>query len=167
MALNIKQFINFGGIARDLKSFNFSVYGQWFGFINILLCIALGIANLFHVSAVIIFGIISILQGLVILFIEIPFLLKICPLSDNFIEFIKRFATNGKRSLFYIAMAAIQFCSIPVMLTSLVVVGAGLTISSLSYGVAFFKHQQFQNSSIIKSPADDDFPHEAVVREML
>ncbi|SCU89482.1 LANO_0D05094g1_1 [Lachancea nothofagi CBS 11611] len=167
MALNIKQFINFPGIVQDLKSFNFSVYGQWFGYINIILCVALGIANLFHVSAVIIFGIIGIVQGLVILFIEVPFLLRICPLSDNFIEFIKRFATNGKRSLFYLSMATVQFCSLAVMVTSLCVVAVGLTISSMSYAVAYFKHQQFQNTNIIKNPADDDFPHEAVVREML
>ncbi|CEP60866.1 Tvp18p LALA0_S02e01420g [Lachancea lanzarotensis] len=167
MALGIKQFINVGGIVRDLKSFNFSVYGQWFGYINIILCLALGIANLFHVSAVIIFGIIAIIQGLVILFIEIPFLLKICPLSDNFIEFIKRFATNGKRALFYLAMAAVQYCSMAVMVTSLVVIAAGFTVSSLSYTIAYFKHQQFQSTSVIKNPADDDFPHEAVVREML
>ncbi|CUS20581.1 LAQU0S01e09890g1_1 [Lachancea quebecensis] len=167
MALSIKQFINVAGLVRDLKSFNFSVYGQWFGYINILLCVALGIANLFHVSAVIVFGIIAIVQGLVILFVEIPFLLRICPLSDNFIAFIKRFETNGKRTLFYVGMAAVQWCSLAVMATSLIAVAIGLTISAASYGVAFFKHQQFQGTSVIKSPADDDFPHEAVVREML
>ncbi|SCU97610.1 LAMI_0F10682g1_1 [Lachancea mirantina] len=167
MALGIKQFINVAGIVRDLKSFNFSVYGQWFGYINIVLCMALGIANLFHVSAVIVFGIISIVQSLVILFIEVPFLLRICPLSDNFIAFIKRFETNAKRTLFYVVMAVIQWCSLAVMVTSLIVVAIGLTISAASYAVAHFRHQQFQNTSIIKNPADDDFPHEAVVREML
>lgn len=143
------------------------MYGQWFGYINIILCIALGIANLFHVNAVIVFGILSIVQGLIILFIEVPFLLRICPLSDNFIAFIKRFETNGKRTLFYLGMAAVQWCSLALMVTSLIAVAIGLTISAASYGVAHFKHQQFQNTSIIKSPADDDFPHEAVVREML
>lgn len=167
MALSLGQFINVGGMVKDLKSFNFSVYGRRFGYINIILCIALGIANLFHVSGVIAFGIISIIQGLVILFIEIPFLLKICPLSDNFIEFIKRFETNGWRCLFYLAMAIIQYISIAVMATSLIVVAVGLTISSISYAVAYTKHQEFQNTNIIKNPTDDDFPHEAVVREML
>ncbi|EGA60983.1 Tvp18p [Saccharomyces cerevisiae FostersO] len=76
MALSLGQFINVGGMVKDLKSFNFSVYGRWFGYINIILCIALGIANLFHVSGVIAFGIISIIQGLVILFIEIPFFVE-------------------------------------------------------------------------------------------
>ena len=124
-------------------------------------------ANLFHVNAVIAFGIISIIQGLVILFIEIPFLLKICPLSENFIEFIKRFETNGYRCLFYLGMAIIQYCSIILMATSLIVVAIGLTISSMSYAVAFANHQEFQNTNIIKNPADADFPHEAVVREMV
>ncbi|QLQ78213.1 hypothetical protein HG537_0A04600 [Torulaspora globosa] len=167
MALSIKQFINVAGIVKDLKSFNFSLYGQWFGYINIFLCIALGIANLFHVSAVIAFGIVAIIQGLIILFVEIPFLLKICPLSDNFIEFIKRFETNSSRTIFYIIMAVIQWCSIAVQATSLIVVAVGLTISAVSYGIALGKHQEFQNTHILKNPTDDDFPHEAVVREML
>lgn len=167
MALGIKQFINIAGIVKDLKSFNFSVYGQWFGYINIILCLALGIANLFHVNAVVAFGVLSIIQSLVILFIEVPFLLKICPLSDNFIGFIKRFETNGKRTLFYTAMAIIQWCSLALMTTSLIVVAIGLTISAASYAVAWSKHQQFQNTNIIKNPTDEDFPHEAVVREML
>lgn len=167
MALDIRQFINFAGIVKDLKSFNFSLYGQWFGYINIFLCIALGIANLFHVSAVIAFGIVAIVQGLVILFIEVPFLLKICPLSNNFIEFISKFETNGYRCLFYVVMAIVQWCSIAVKATSLIVVAVGLTISAVSYGIALGKHQEFQNTKILKNPADDDFPHEAVVREML
>ncbi|QLG72688.1 hypothetical protein HG535_0D03960 [Zygotorulaspora mrakii] len=167
MAVNIRQFINVGGIISDLKSFNFSLYGQWFGYINIILCLALGIANLFHVSAVIAFGIVSIVQGLIILFIEIPFLLKICPLSNNFIEFIKKFETNGYRCLFYIGMSVIQWCSIILQATSLIVVAVGLTISAISYGIAFSKHQEFQNTKILKNPQDDDFPHEAIVREML
>lgn len=143
------------------------MYGQWFGYINILLCLGLGIANLFHINGVVFFGIVSIVQGLVILFVEIPFLLRICPLSDNFIQFIKRFETNGKRAVFYAGMAAVQWCSIALMVTSLIVVAVGLTISAASYSVAFFKHQQFQGTSVIKNPADEDFPHEAVVREML
>ncbi|CCK69678.1 Tvp18p KNAG_0C05800 [Huiozyma naganishii CBS 8797] len=167
MALSIKQFFNTAGMLKDLRSFNFSVYGRWFGFINIILCVALGIANLFHVSGVIAFGIVSIVQGLIILFIEIPFLLKICPLSDNFIEFISRFETNGYRAMFYLAMAVIQYCSVILMVTSLLVVAICLTVSAVFYAVAFVKHQEFQNTNIIKNPADADFPHEAVVREML
>lgn len=167
MALDIKQFINTAGMLKDLRSFNFSVYGKWFGYINIILCIALGVANLFHVSGVIAFGIVSIIQGLIILFIEIPFLLKICPLSNNFIEFISRFETNGYRALFYLGMAIIQYCSIILMATSLIVVAIGLTISAASYAVAFTKHQEFQNTNIIKNPTDADFPREAVIREMV
>ncbi|CCH62164.1 hypothetical protein TBLA_0G02240 [Henningerozyma blattae CBS 6284] len=167
MGVALQEFLNINGIVRGLKSFNFSLYGQWFGYINILLCVALGIANLFHVNPVIAFGIVSIIQSFIILFVEVPFLLKICPLSDNFIAFIKHFQTNGFRCIFYIAMATVQWCSIILKATSLIVVAIGLTISAISYAVAYFKNQEFQNVSIIKNPTDDDFPREAVVREML
>lgn len=129
---------------------------------------ALGIANLFHVNAVIAFGIVSIVQSIIILFVEIPFLLKICPLSDNFISFIKNFETNGYRCFFYLIMSIIQWCSLALKVTSLIVVAICLDVSALFYSIAFFKKQEFQHkTNIIKNPTDDDFPHEAVVREML
>ncbi|EDO14905.1 hypothetical protein Kpol_348p9 [Vanderwaltozyma polyspora DSM 70294] len=129
---------------------------------------ALGIANLFHVNAVIAFGIVAIVQSLIILFVEVPFLLKICPLSENFINFIKNFETNGYRCIFYTLMAIVQWCSLALMVTSLIVVAICLTISAIFYAIAYFKNQEFQHTTnVIKNPTDDDFPHDAVVREML
>jgi hypothetical protein len=45
-------------LVEELKTRNFSIYGQWIGVLCIILCIALGIANIFHASLVIIFSII-------------------------------------------------------------------------------------------------------------
>lgn len=153
---------------KGLKSYNFSLYGKWVAYLNIVLCIAFGIANLFHVNAVVAFGAISIAQGAVVLFLEVPFLLRICPLSNNFIEFVSRFETNGWRTIFYICNAVLQWASLALKITSLIVVAVGLTISAAFYGVAFFKHQNFQNSSHIKEPVGDDaVDNEQNVREML
>ncbi|KAH3898927.1 related to Golgi apparatus membrane protein TVP18 [Saccharomycodes ludwigii] len=155
----LKQLVNVGQIVSNLKSFNFSLYGRYMGYINILLCFAFGIANLFHVSPVIAFGIVSIIQGLILIFVEIPFLLKICPLSDNFINIIRKFETNGYRVFFYTVMAAIQWCSLAVKTTSLIVVALGLSFSAISYFVAILKKQDFQEASsqqeaVIKHPVD-------------
>ncbi|KAL6947528.1 Golgi apparatus membrane protein tvp18 [Hanseniaspora osmophila] len=156
---DIKSLINFGKLISNLKSFNFSLYGRYMGYINVLLCFALGISNLFHVNLVIIFAIIAIIQGLILIFVELPFLLKICPLSDNFVQFIRRWETNGARVIFYAIMAIIQYCSCIFKVTSLLAVAIGLTFSSCSYGVAMIKHQDFAKASpesVIKNPIQDD-----------
>lgn len=167
--VSLKSFFNVSGMLADFRSFNFSVYGQWFSYINIFLCIALGIANLFHMSAVIAFSIVAIVQGLVILFIEVPFLLKICPLSDNFINFVSKFDNNLRRCLFYLGMCVIQWCSIAVQATSLIVVAVGLTITCITYGLGAAKHQEFKNSAILsdRGTVAMNVANEAVVRDML
>ncbi|ODQ63877.1 Golgi apparatus membrane protein TVP18 [Nadsonia fulvescens var. elongata DSM 6958] len=133
----------------EFKSYNFSIYGQWLGVLSIFLCIALGIANIFHASLVIIFSIICIVEGLVIFFVEIPFFLKICPLTDRFTFFIKTFNNNLPRAGFYLAMALIQYFSCFVQVTSLLVPAIFLTFASISYACAAIKHQEFTASSTL------------------
>lgn len=166
--MDLSQFKALGSFVQGLKSYNFSLYGKWVAYLNIALCVALGIANLFHVNAVVAFGALSIAQGAVILFLELSFLLRICPLSNNFIEFVSRFETNGWRTIFYICNAVLQWASLALKITSLIVVAVGLTISAAFYGVAYFKHQNFQNSSHIKEPVGDGVAgNEQNVREIL
>ena len=145
----LKSMFNVSGMVADLKSSNFSIYGQWISYLNIIFCLAFGIANIFHFSAVIVFSIIAIVQGLIILFIEVPFLLKICPLSDNFIGFVSKFDTNLRRALFYLVMCAIQWCSIIVQSTSLIVVAVGLSITATVYALGAAAGQEFKNSAIL------------------
>ena len=73
------------------------------GLLCVILCLALGIANIFHANLVIIFSIICIVQGLIILLVEVPFLLKICPLTETFTDFIRKFNKNWPRAGFYAA----------------------------------------------------------------
>jgi hypothetical protein len=136
------------GLSSDFRKKNFSLYGQWIAIITIFLCLALGVANIFHFSVVIVFSIICIVQGLVVVFVEIPFLLKICPLTDTFTNFVKRFDENLPRCGFYLLMAAIQWLSLVVSATSLIVVAVFFTLASACYGFAVLKHQEFQRSSL-------------------
>jgi hypothetical protein len=41
-------------------------------------------------------------QGLVIVFVEIPFLLRICPVTDRFTSFVRVFNQNLPRAGFYL-----------------------------------------------------------------
>jgi Uncharacterized conserved protein CG6151-P. len=138
----------FSGLSADFKKKNFSLYGQWIGLFTIILCIALGIANIFHASLVIIFSIICIVQGLVVLFVEVPFLLKICPLTDTFTNFIRHFDDNLPRCGFYLLMSVVQWLSLTLMATSLIVVAVFFLLASSCYALAAVKNQEYLKSSI-------------------
>ncbi|KAK6200313.1 uncharacterized protein RJT21DRAFT_121208 [Scheffersomyces amazonensis] len=161
----------FGGLSTDFRKKNFSLYGQWIGILTIFLCLALGIANIFHASLVIIFSIICIVQGLVVTFVEIPFLLRICPLTDTFVNFVKNFDENLPRCGFYLLNAVIQWVSLTVQATSLLVVAILFTISSACYALAYFKKQEFLKTSLqVNDPNDDSLQGQVnahIVRNVL
>lgn len=137
----------FSGLSKDFKKKNFSLYGQWISIFTIFLCLALGIANIFHFNLVIIFSVICIVQGLIVLFVEVPFLLKICPLTETFTNFIRNFDDNWPRCGFYLLMSVIQWLSLVLMATSLLVVAVFFLLSSACYLFAALKHQEYIKSS--------------------
>ncbi|KAH3683163.1 hypothetical protein WICPIJ_005860 [Wickerhamomyces pijperi] len=166
MAINPLNFINKEGLKEDLYSRNWSVYGQWLGIFSILLSLIFGIANIFHFSTVIVFSILAIVQGLVILFVEVPFLLKICPMSENFTTFIQKFNNNWPRVAFYAIMAVIQWLSLLTMATSLLVLAVVFTLCAIFYAIAALKHQKFQNASNVVNTDVTTYPAETF-REIL
>lgn len=160
----------FNGLSKDFKKKNFSLYGQWISILTIFLCIALGIANIFHFNLVIIFAIICIVQGLIVLFVEIPFLLKICPLTETFTNFIRNFDDNWPRCGFYLLMSVIQWLSLLLMATSLLVVAVLFLLSSACYFFAAVKHQEYIKSSFDVAGSGQDLESQAaghVVRNVL
>lgn len=172
MALSILTVFGnvFSGLSEDFKKKNFSLYGQWLSLINILVCLALGIANLFHASVVIVFSIICIVQGLIVVFVEIPFLLRICPLTDRFTNFIRYFDDNWPRCGFYLLMSVIQWLSLTIMATSLIVPAIIFAVSSACYALAAFKHQEYMKSSFNVAGQPDSLQGqvgEHVVRNVL
>lgn len=145
--------------ATDLQSRNWSVYGQWLGVASFVLDVVLGVINLLHVSLIIIFSIICIVEGLCIVFLEVPFLLRICPITERFAQFIRIFHQNLPRAGFYIALAAIQYAGIAISATSLVACAALMTITSGCYLLAHLSHQEFIESAALGG--------EGVAREVL
>jgi len=136
-------------LADEFRSRNFSIYGQWTGVLCIVLCLALGIANLFHVSLVIIFSIICLISGLILIFLEIPLLLRICPTSPKFDEFMRRFTTNYMRAAMYGVMSLVQWLSLIVGHTSLVAAAVFLLIAAVFYLIAGVKGQDFSGSKTL------------------
>ncbi|KAF9889955.1 Golgi apparatus membrane protein tvp18 [Aspergillus nanangensis] len=137
-------------LAEEFRSRNFSIYGQWTGVICIILCLAVGIANIFSFNAGrIVFSCICIASGLVLVFVEVPFLLRICPTSEKFDAFIRRFTTNYMRAAVYIIMSAVQWVSIVTGASSLIAAAVFLLIASLFYALAGVKSQDFVGSKTL------------------
>jgi hypothetical protein len=136
-------------LAEELRSRNFSIYGQWLGVICILLCIALGIANLLHVSLIILFSAICLASGVILIFVEVPLLLRICPTSSTFDNFIRRFTTNYMRAAIYGTMSLVQWLSLIQDQTSLIAAAVMLLLASICYLIAGLKGQGFVGSKTL------------------
>jgi len=136
-------------LAEEFKSRNFSIYGQWTGVLCIILCFALGIANIFHFHWIILFSVICLVCSFIIIFIEIPLLLRICPTSPGFDTFIRRFETNYMRAAIYGVMSLIQFLGIIAKPTSLIAAAIVLLLAALFYALAGIKGQGFVGSKTL------------------
>lgn len=136
-------------IKDEFATRNFSIYGQWLGILSMILCFALGIANIFHVSLILIFSIICLVSSFVILFIEVPLLLRICPTSSAFDAMIRKVSTNYMRAGTYGVMALIQWLSIIIDATSLIAAALLLTVTAMCYLLAGIKGQAFVGSKTL------------------
>ncbi|CAK3917734.1 golgi apparatus membrane TVP18 [Lecanosticta acicola] len=136
-------------ISEEFRSRNFSIYGQWTGVLCVVLCFALGIANIFTAVLIIPFSIICLVCSFIILFIEIPLLLRICPTSPKFDQFIRRFETNYMRAAIYAVMSIVQWLSLIVQACSLIAAAVVLLFAALFYALAGFKGQEFQSSKTL------------------
>lgn len=85
----------------------------------------------------------------VILFIEVPLLLRICPTSASFDAAIRRVSTNYMRAATYAGMAIIQWLSIVVTASSLIAAAVVLTFTAACYAAAGIKGQAFVGSKTL------------------
>jgi hypothetical protein len=91
----------------------------------------------------------------VILFIEVPLLLRICPTSAKFDGFIRKFSTNVMRAGIYLAMAAVQWLSLLGGATSLIAAAILLTLTGAFYGAAQGRVHELQDAGRAGRRADD------------
>jgi hypothetical protein len=88
-------------------------------------------------------------SSFIILFIEVPFLLRICPTSEKFNTFIRRFSTNYMRAAVYLVMSAIQWLSLIQHPTSLIAAAVVLLLTSSFYAIAGLRKDQFMSSKTL------------------
>jgi Uncharacterized conserved protein CG6151-P len=89
----------------------------------------------------------------VLIFVEIPLLMRVCPTSEKFDGFVRRFNENWPRAGMYIvypplslllsfvwesnpgSLSAVQFCSIIIGASSLIAAAVVLLLTGSCYGI--------------------------------
>jgi len=84
-----------------------------------------------------------------LVFVEIPLLLRICPTSAKFDAFIRRFTTNYMRAAIYGIMGVVQLVSAAYEPSSLIAAGIVLLLAGTCYALAGLKHQDFVGSKTL------------------
>lgn len=89
------------------------------------------------------------LSGLILIFVEVPLLLRICPTSEKFDVFIRRFTTNYMRAIMYGLMSLVQWLSLIRKTTSLIAAAVLLLASAICYLIAGLRGQGFVGSKTL------------------
>ncbi|KAI8877798.1 Golgi apparatus membrane protein tvp18 [Backusella circina FSU 941] len=141
------------GVFDEIKSKNFSLYGQWFGIASIILLIVLGIVNfLSHV----VFAIVGWVIALILVFVEVPLCMKFCPTSPKFDGFIAYFENCYFRAILYLVFAVVMFLSNLLGAGPLIAAAVCLLLGAICYGVAAFKGQSFASSKLLGGTGVDN-----------
>jgi hypothetical protein len=88
-------------------------------------------------------------SAFLIIFVEVPLLLRICPTSSKFDAAIRRISTNYLRAAAYAVMAVVQFLSCIFRTTSLIAAGVFLSLTAICYLLAAIRGQAFIGSKTL------------------
>ncbi|KAI8370643.1 golgi apparatus membrane protein TVP18 [Radiomyces spectabilis] len=141
------------GCFDEIKSRNFSLYGQWLGIASIILLIALGIVGL---QSHIVFSIVGWVIAFILLMVEIPLCLKVCPTSPKFDGFIAYFENCYFRAVMYLIFAVVMFLSRLMNTGPLIAAAVCLLLAAISYGAAAVMGQSFASSRILGGTGVDN-----------
>ncbi|KAK0385272.1 hypothetical protein NLU13_7748 [Sarocladium strictum] len=137
-------------LKEEFQTRNFSIYGQWLGILSMILCLATGISAIFSFRVLlIILGVVAIVFAFLILFIEVPLLLRICPTSSKFDSAIRRVSTNYMRAAAYAVMSVVIFLSLLNSASALIAAAVFLALAALCYLLAAVKGQAFVGSKTL------------------
>ncbi|CAO3626030.1 unnamed protein product [Cunninghamella blakesleeana] len=141
------------GCMDEITSKNFSLYGQWLGIISIILLIALGIVGFIgHV----VFSIVGWVIAFILILVEIPLCLKLCPTSPKLDGFISYFENCYFRAAMYLIFAVVMFLSNLMYQTPLIAAAVALLLGAISYGAAAAMGQTFASSRILGGTGTDN-----------
>ncbi|VUC26294.1 unnamed protein product [Clonostachys rosea] len=139
-------------LKEEFQTRNFSIYGQWFGILSMILCMATGITTVITSLTrplSLILAAVAIASSLIILFVEVPLLLRICPTSAKFDAMIRKVSTNYMRAAVYAVMSVIQWLTLIDGADALIAPAVFLAITAFCYLLAAIKGQAFVGSKTL------------------
>jgi hypothetical protein len=87
---------------------------------------------------------------MILIFIEIPLLLRICPTSSKFDSLVRQVTTNYMRAGVYAVMSIVQWLSLVTgQASSLLAAAVVLLLAACFYALAGLKHQDFVGSKTL------------------
>ncbi|KAI8068682.1 hypothetical protein BC940DRAFT_298806 [Gongronella butleri] len=124
----------------ELQSKNFALYGQLTGVLSIILLIILGILGfIWHI----VFSVIGFIFAAILIFVEVPLCLRVCPTSPKFGHFIDYFENCYFRTILYFVMAVVMFLSNLINVGPLIAAAVSLLFASIFYGIAAVRGQPY------------------------
>ena len=89
-------------------------------------------------------------SAMILIFIEIPLLLRICPTSAKFDSLVRQVTTNYMRAAVYAVMSIVQWLSLATgHASSLIAAAVVLLLAACFYALAGLKHQDFVGSKTL------------------
>lgn len=87
--------------------------------------------------------------GVILIFVEVPFLLRICPTNQKFDETIRKFNNNYPRALLYTILAVVLWLSLIIRASSLIAAAVIMTLTAGCYAFAGLKSTEFTQSKTL------------------
>ncbi|KAJ2492435.1 Golgi apparatus membrane protein tvp18 [Coemansia sp. RSA 2050] len=123
---------------EELRTGNFSLYGQWLALLSGVLLIVLGsVTFLAHV----LFSILAIIFGIICIIIEIPFLMKLFPTGPTFNRVFGGLKNHWWRFVAYLVFAAVTWASLAKGGGILAIGAVTITMAAGCYLIAAVKKQ--------------------------
>ncbi|KAJ2459652.1 Golgi apparatus membrane protein tvp18 [Coemansia sp. RSA 2424] len=126
------------GFVEELRTGNFSLYGQWLALLSGVLLIVLGAVTFpFHI----VFSILAIIFGVVCIIIEVPLLMKLFPTGPTFDRLFGGLKNHWWRFVAYLVFAIVMWASLAKGGGILAIGAVTVTMAAGCYLIAAVKKQ--------------------------
>ncbi|KAJ2378692.1 Golgi apparatus membrane protein tvp18 [Coemansia sp. RSA 2607] len=126
------------GFVEQLKTGNFSFYGQCFSLLSAVLLIVLGAVTFI---AHIVYSILAIVFGVICIVIECSGVLMLCPTGPTFDRGVEKLKNHWLRFGFYLVFAIVMWSSLAKDGGVLAIGAATITVAAACYLIAAIKKQ--------------------------
>ncbi|KAJ2157797.1 Golgi apparatus membrane protein tvp18 [Coemansia sp. RSA 552] len=134
------------GVVQELKTGNFSLYGQFIALLSGVLLIVLGAVTIF---AHIVYSILAIVFGAICIIVEVPLFLKLCPTGPTFDKAVYALKNHWLRFATYLIFAIIMWSSLAKGSTILALCAATTTLAAVCYLIAAIRKQVQVTTSLL------------------